>query len=785
MGYPNCHYVFSPLFSFVLGKQTVRIPLDYYRILGVPIQATDQQLSQAYRDRSLQLPRREYSDAAIDARKQLLDEAYSVLSDPEQRAEYDASFLAKTYEEANPSNAELSLEKSERLDAGDRSVTPYSSWIEIDEVQFAGALLILQELGEYELVLKLGQPFINTHKGNNTEPNDAEGVQMLRADIVLTVALACLELGREQWQQGQSESAALSGKMGQELLLQEGLFPNIRGEIQADLYKLRPYQVLELLALSETESLQRRRGLQILRNMLDERGGIDGSGDDRSGLSVDDFLRFIQQLRNYLTAAEQQELFEAEALRPSAVATYLAVYSLIARGFAERQPAAISKTQELLARLSKRQDVYLEQAVCALLLGQTEEASAALELSQEYEPLAFIREHSQDSPDLLPGLCLYGERWLQSEVFPHFRDLAVLRASLKDYFADEQVQAYLEQLPVESASEAQKQWSVVEPQNVATAERMPEDASALPVLAEPLAASSVESVPPADRAASVARAGTATMERSPATSDVATLPKAATVPAALPSYSGSNTSVGRKTNRRRDRRSRRTRAQALDASLGTPQSNGRSIGARERSQSVSKWGRLLLLLLGGVLGIGVLGFAIVGTFNWVRQALQNSSAAKLAEGQPNISLAQPPLEIPAPNAPIVIPGGPLAEEGARQIVVTWLSVKSKAFGNKYEVEQLDSILAEPTLLTWRARVRKLKQNNSYREFDHKVTIESVNTSSDNPDAATIEAAVRETAKVYNNGTLDQLASYDENLRVRYNVVREDKQWWIQRMQVIE
>jgi hypothetical protein len=42
----------------------VRIPLDYYRILGLPIQATAEQLSQAYRDRALQLPRREYSDAA-------------------------------------------------------------------------------------------------------------------------------------------------------------------------------------------------------------------------------------------------------------------------------------------------------------------------------------------------------------------------------------------------------------------------------------------------------------------------------------------------------------------------------------------------------------------------------------------------------------------------------------------------------------------------------------------------------------------------------------------------
>jgi hypothetical protein len=68
--------------------------------------------------------------------------------------------------------------------------------------------------------------------------------------------------------------------------------------------------------------------------MLQERGGIDGTSADQSGLNVDDFLRFVQQLRSYLTAEEQQELFEAESQRPSAVATYLAVYALLARGFA-------------------------------------------------------------------------------------------------------------------------------------------------------------------------------------------------------------------------------------------------------------------------------------------------------------------------------------------------------------------------------------------------------------------------------------------------------------------
>ena len=63
----------------------MRIPLDYYRILGIFPQATDEQLRQAYRDRQVQLPRREYSANAIAGRKKLLEQAYRVLSNPDQK----------------------------------------------------------------------------------------------------------------------------------------------------------------------------------------------------------------------------------------------------------------------------------------------------------------------------------------------------------------------------------------------------------------------------------------------------------------------------------------------------------------------------------------------------------------------------------------------------------------------------------------------------------------------------------------------------------------------------
>lgn len=233
----------------------MRIPLDYYRILGLPLAATDEQLRQAYSDRIVQLPRREYSHAAISSRKQLIEEAYVVLSDPKQRSTYDQLYLAHAYDPDNLAAASVALEN--RTESTKRGIDTQSLGIEINQDELVGALLILQELGEYELVLKLGRPYLvnkngatSARKGHSLADEEiSESPE--HPDVVLTVALACLELGREQWQQGHYENAAISLETGQELLVREGLFSSVQAEIQADLYKLRPYRILELLALPQ------------------------------------------------------------------------------------------------------------------------------------------------------------------------------------------------------------------------------------------------------------------------------------------------------------------------------------------------------------------------------------------------------------------------------------------------------------------------------------------------------------------------------------------------------
>ena len=758
----------------------MRIPLDYYRILGLPIQATAEQLKQAHRDRTLQLPRREYSEIAIEARKALLDEAYSLLSNSAKRQAYDAQFLTRTHSSesvlggrtATGTIADVGEETLRAIasDAPDPVPKTYTPTIEIDETQFVGALLVLLELGEYELVIRLGRPFLTSGNASLADGRYGDPKPVL-ADIVLTLALACLELGREQWQQSQYENAAESLETGQELLLRENVFPGIRAELQSDLYKLRPYRILELVARSLEQSSERRQGIHLLKAMLHDRGGIDGAGDDLSGLTVDDFLRFIQQLRGYMTAGEQQEIFEGEARRPSAVATYLAVYALLARGFAFHQPALVRRAKQLLARLSTQQDVHLEQAVCALLLGQAEEAGRALELSQEYEPLAFIREHSQNAPDLLPGLCLYAERWLREEVFTHFRDLANQQTALKDYFANPQVQVYLESMPLSVATEL--------PTSTPSTTTAYESFSQVP-------RNHQSSVLAMDMATPGGAWQSPLMSANHQENSVVEGREAFSVTEGREAFTDSDggLSVAERVSQLSPEGQLQTNG---PTSFHPPSQNGHRPSAavaapptprRSRAQA-PRWGRLAGVFLLGVLTMGTLGIVTVRAVSWIGSAF---TGPKLKSPSLEVGLAAPPITIPTPPPPEAQIS---VQDIAERAIDGWLSVKKEALGQAHDIAALETALVDPALTQWRNRANAAQRENWYSTYNHTLTILAVEPDDPSADALTAQVEVREVAEHYELGIPNGTLSYDETLRMQYDLVRQEGEWFVKDMTKLE
>ena len=665
------------------------------------MQATAEQLEQAHRDRTLQLPRREYSEFTIQSRKQLIDAAYVALKDSGTRQAYDAQLLATRNE-------------------------PVS--IEIYEQQLIGALLILLELGEYELVIRLGRPYLSSGSG------ELEGnAQDALADVVLTIGLACLELGREQWQQHQYENAAESLETGQELMVRENVFPEMQAEIQSDLDKLKPYRILELIARPIADKAARQQGIDLLKSMLTARGGIDGANEDSSGLNVEDFLRFVQQLRGYLTSAEQQDIFEVEAQRPSSVGLYLSVYALLARGFAKHQPNLVRQAKQRLALLTERQDVYLEQAVCAVLLGQTEEATYALERSHENEPISFIREHSAGAPDLLPGLCLYTERWLQQDVFPFFRDLDQSNVTLKDYFANEQVQAYLEAMP---------------PEDTVPAGRFGATAYGASSYGSSDYGSSDYSS--SDYGRSSFGAGQA------AGIGAATVGVGSSRPTAYTAEEVSNLSPEGQLD------------DELSASVGVDEP---VVKSRRRSSS-PKWGRLALVLLLGLLGLGLLGFILVQLFNLFGGLF---GGPKLQGDPLDIDVARPAIELPAEDAQPRASGD--VQVIAEEAIQAWYQAKAEAMGPQWNVDALSDILLEPTLSEWVAKVESNQREGVHLEYEQ--TIQNLMAEAIGDDQIQVVADVNEIGNAYQFGDYNGVFSYEDELTVEYNLRKQDEKWMVE------
>ena len=716
----------------------MRVPLDCYRILGLTHLSGLDKIHQAHRDRLLSMPRREYSDAAIASRKRIIDRAYEIL------VEGDRAAITST----------IALDDQASDPALDKPVAKLPPQVEADEKDFAGLLLILYELGESEKVLALAKPYY--------DPDEAE-YQSARIsphdpDLLLSVSLSYLELGREYWKQGQYESAAISLESAQEILLREGLFLSIRSEIQADLFRLRPYRILELLASPDNQTNEQRKGMLLLQEMLDARRGIDGSGNDYSSLGIDDFLRFMQQLRSYMTALEQQTLFEEEARRPSSVATYLAVYALIARGFSQRQPALIRRAKGLLVKLSAKQDIYLEKAVCALLLGQTEEASAAIDSSAEEDQISFIRQNSEGAPDLLPGLCLYSEHWLQEEVYPHFRDLMHQTVSLKDYFADEQVQAYLEELP--STGALSSDWTSPVGGSASLDDRTNNARNDLDPASRAITEPKLSTYAP-EPPNRFQRSTTPVIDRSAA-------------PHSDPSSNSNISGDLPKSRRFGNTFPERNIAKNINETV-------RGIN-RPVNSSLPKHkfniGRLVAVIAIAIALVGGSLWLVV----WAFRSLTSSprSEASVTLEKPIASL----VESFKTNTSVAIAiAGPLDKETATKLIEIWQATKSKALGNKYEDNTLEEILAEPALSDWKARSKELKTSNSYLQYQIKSSeIDKVVPDGDNK--AKIIARISESRNYFNNGELDRSASKaDASYTVEYDLVRKDNQWLIREMLV--
>lgn len=388
----------------------MELPIDHFRLLGVSPATDAQNVLRTLQHRLEKAPDQGFTLEAIRARADLLEASADVLSDPQRRQAYEAQLM-----------------EIEQVGEGEG----VAAGLDVAPSKDLGGLMLLLEAGmpleAFESAIACLQPPQAPALGSGRE-----------ADLCLITALACRAAASELQGQRHYEAAAQLLQQGLQHLQRMGQLPEQRLQLANDLHALLPFRVLGLVSRPLTATRERAEGLELLESLVKRRGGLEG--EDDPSLPRDDFQAFIKQIRLFLTAQEQVDLFDRWARGGSAAAEFLACYALTASGFAQRKPDRIAAARSRL-RASAQPGIQPLLACLHLLLGQIEPAMQAFNSGAGPELKAWAEEQADDP---LAQLCAYCRDWLARDVLPGYRDIEV-DADLEAYFADRDVQTFVDQ----------------------------------------------------------------------------------------------------------------------------------------------------------------------------------------------------------------------------------------------------------------------------------------------------------------------------------------------------
>ena len=354
-------------------------------------------------------------------REALLRRSADLLTDSAARAEYESTLLALS--ESHP-NETVGLDLSASNEVA--------------------GLILLWEAGAAQEAFQLAR--------QGLQPPQAPALGSGReSDLTLVAALACRAAAESEQQQRRYESAAQLLGDGIELQQRMGKLPDQEALLEQELKSLLPFRILDLLSRDLSAVSDHSQGIALLDALVRERGGLEGtlSAMDSSAMSQADFESFFQQIRTFLTVQEQIDLFSGWQAEGSAEAGFLAVFALTAAGFSRRKPELIEQAREQVQRLSAIELDTMPLLGCLdLLLGNVAEAANHFRSTSDPELLRWISDHPGDD---LAAQCEYCRVWLERDVMPGHRDVEASGVDLDAWFADRDVQAYVDRLDRQSA----------------------------------------------------------------------------------------------------------------------------------------------------------------------------------------------------------------------------------------------------------------------------------------------------------------------------------------------
>ena len=391
----------------------MELPLDHFRLIGVSPSATSEEILRAFQLRLDKTPNESFSYEVLTQRSELLRLTADLLTDPESRKKYENLML----------NGATGLEfPSNRVVAG---------------------LILLWESGSPKEAFKISRKAL--------QPPQTPALGSSReADLTLLAALTARDSAIQEQQLRSYSNAADFLHEGIQLLQRMGKLAELRTELEEDLVSLLPYRILDLLSRDLNDQESHRKGLSMLENLIIKRGGLEGNKKSEYGeyLNQKEFEVFFQQIKPYLTAQEQIDLFLELQKRGSVEAGFLAFLSLTAIGFSRRKPEKLFEARKILKKLNLSGLDSMPLVGCLdLLLADIDQASARFSSSSDEN----LRDWLNNYPgNKLEAICIFCKNWLENDVLVGYRDIELKEVDLDSWFEDREIQEFIEKLEKKS-----------------------------------------------------------------------------------------------------------------------------------------------------------------------------------------------------------------------------------------------------------------------------------------------------------------------------------------------
>ncbi len=385
----------------------MELPIDHFRLLGVSPSVETEAVLRALQLRLDRPPEDGFTSEVLQQRAEMLKLSADLLSNKKSRGDYEAALLG------GAQGLELSSKR-----------------------EVAGLILLWEADASFE-AFKIAK--------RSLQPPQAPALGSGReADLSLLSALACRDAADQEKGNRHYEMSANLLKEGIQLLQRIGKLADSRKLLEQDLEELVPYRILDLLSRDLSSNDSHQMGIELLDEYVRNRGGMEGRNISKIsyGEVQNDFELFFQQIRKFLTVQEQVDLFKTWQKRGSQEAGFLASIALVAVGFSRRKPEKIKEAYKYLKSLNLQEIDLCPIIGCMnLILADLDKSEEYFRNSKDNELLMWLDNYPGE---ILGALCEYCRDWLANDVLPGYRDVDVKAMDLEAWFADRDVQIFIE-----------------------------------------------------------------------------------------------------------------------------------------------------------------------------------------------------------------------------------------------------------------------------------------------------------------------------------------------------